>query len=61
MVLCTGYLAEQIAALFGDSYRGLRLGYSREAAPLGTGGAIRLALSQTAIGSRAGSEWRLLL
>jgi D-glycero-alpha-D-manno-heptose 1-phosphate guanylyltransferase len=47
VVLCTGYLAQQIVALFGDSYRGLRLGYSREAAPLGTGGAIRLALCQT--------------
>ena len=43
-VVCTGHLAEQIEAAFGPDYRGLRLAYSREAAPLGTGGALRLAL-----------------
>jgi histidinol-phosphate phosphatase family protein len=43
-VLCTGYKAEQIEAAFGDVYRGMRLRYSRETEPLGTAGAIRLAL-----------------
>jgi NDP-sugar pyrophosphorylase family protein len=47
VVLCTGHLSAQIVALFGDAYRALRLGYSREATPLGTGGAIRWALSKT--------------
>jgi NDP-sugar pyrophosphorylase family protein len=43
-VLCTGYLGEQIKATFGDSYRNLRLAYSQESSPLGTAGALRLAL-----------------
>ena len=43
-VLCTGYKAEQIEAAFGDEYRGMKLRYSRETEPLGTAGAIRLAL-----------------
>ncbi len=53
VVLCTGYLGEQVQASFGSTYRGLRLAYSQEPAPLGTGGAIRLAqpliLSETAL------------
>jgi D-glycero-alpha-D-manno-heptose 1-phosphate guanylyltransferase len=44
VVLCTGYLGEQVEAAFGTRYRGLTLAYSREPAPLGTGGALRLAL-----------------
>lgn len=44
VVLCTGYLGERIEACFHDSYKNLRLVYSREAFPLGTGGALRLAL-----------------
>ncbi len=44
VVLCTGYLGEQVEAAFGNSYRDLRLIYSRESAPLGTGGALRDAL-----------------
>lgn len=43
-VLCTGYMAEQIEELFGDHYRSLELSYSRETEPLGTAGALRLAL-----------------
>jgi NDP-sugar pyrophosphorylase family protein len=42
--LLTGYAADAVQAAFGDSYRGLRLSYSREPEPLGTGGALRLAL-----------------
>lgn len=43
VVLCTGYLGEQIRDRFGDSYGNLGIVYSREAAPLGTAGALRLA------------------
>ncbi len=44
VVLCTGYLGEQVSAIFGDSYDRMRLVYSKEASPLGTAGALRLAL-----------------
>ncbi len=44
VVLCTGYQGDQVEALFGDSYGGLRLLHSQEAAPLGTAGALRAAL-----------------
>lgn len=44
VVLCTGYLGEQVRETFGDTYRSLRLFYSQESSPLGTAGALRLAL-----------------
>ena len=44
VVLCTGYLGEQVQAVFGDAYRHLRLVYSQESSPLGTAGALRLGL-----------------
>lgn len=44
VVLCTGYLGEQVREMFGSSYGGLRLVYSQESSPLGTAGALRLAL-----------------
>jgi NDP-sugar pyrophosphorylase family protein len=44
VVLCTGYMGEQIDAEFGECYHKLRLSYSQEESPLGTGGALRLAL-----------------
>jgi len=43
-VLCTGHMAEQVETLLGPSYKNLRLSYSREESPLGTGGALRHAL-----------------
>lgn len=43
-VLCTGYLGEQIKATFGNTYSSLHLEYSQESSPLGTGGALQLAL-----------------
>lgn len=46
VVLCTGFRADAVEAEFGHSYRTLRLGYSPEPEPLGTGGALRLALPQ---------------
>lgn len=44
VVLCTGYMAEQVNVAFGSSYRGMELLYSKEEQLLGTGGALRLAL-----------------
>src|SRR5258708_17453675 len=42
LCLLVGYRAEVIASHFGDGSRfGARIEYSREAQPLGTGGAIR--------------------
>lgn len=46
-MLAVGYRFEAIRDHFGTTYRGLRLGYSVEASPLGTGGAIRLAADLT--------------
>ena len=40
-VLCIGYRGEMIEQAFGTSYAGLSIAYSRELAPLGTGGALR--------------------
>lgn len=44
VVICTGYLGEKIQAQFGNTYLGLNLVYSKESKPLGTAGAVRLAL-----------------
>lgn len=43
-VLGIGYLAEQVKAALGGSYRTITIRYSQEEKPLGTGGAIRHAL-----------------
>lgn len=45
-VLCTGYKAEGVQALLGDHYGDLQLLYSPEPEPLGTAGALRLALPE---------------
>ena len=44
VVLLTGYLADAVRATLGAAYAGMRLVYSPEPSPLGTGGALRLAL-----------------
>ena len=44
VVLCTGYKAEAVERAVGGQYRSLSVRFSREPAPLGTGGALRLAL-----------------
>jgi NDP-sugar pyrophosphorylase family protein len=44
VVVLTGYLADYVQAMLGESYRGLRLFYSPEPEPLGTAGALRWAL-----------------
>ncbi len=46
IVLAVGYKAESISSYFGSSYRGVTVSYSIEVEPLGTGGAVRQALSQ---------------
>jgi NDP-sugar pyrophosphorylase family protein len=43
-VLLTGYRGDQVMEALGERYRGLRLRYSQEEAPLGTGGALRAGL-----------------
>jgi NDP-sugar pyrophosphorylase family protein len=42
--LLVGYGAGQVREAFGDTHSGMRLEYSTETEPLGTGGAVRLAL-----------------
>ena len=44
VVLCVGWQAEAVEAALGRAHGPLRLRYSRESEPLGTGGALRLAL-----------------
>src|SRR5947207_134646 len=46
VVLCTGYLGEQIESTFGKNYGPIRLIYSREHKPLGTAGALKLAITR---------------
>lgn len=46
VVIATGYRGEQIEAAFGKTWEGIRLDYSREEEPLGTGGAIALAMNR---------------
>ena len=46
-VLCTGYKAEMVEAELGSEFSGLKLSYSAEKQPLGTAGAVRLALDKT--------------
>ncbi|MCH7959139.1 MAG: nucleotidyltransferase family protein [Candidatus Hydrogenedentes bacterium] len=44
VVLCCGYLAEDLIREFGDAYGGMRISISCEPSPLGTAGALRRAL-----------------
>lgn len=44
VVLCTGYLSEQIEKTFGNRYKNLHLLYSTERSALGTAGSLRKAL-----------------
>lgn len=45
VVLCTGYMAEQVCSALGENYRGMQLIYSTETSPLGTAGAIKQAMT----------------
>jgi len=44
VVLATGHRGDQVAGVVGSSYGPMRVDYSREPAPAGTGGALRRAL-----------------
>jgi D-glycero-alpha-D-manno-heptose 1-phosphate guanylyltransferase len=44
VVLLTGYLGDMVRTVLGETYAGILLAYSREPSPLGTAGAVRLAL-----------------
>lgn len=48
VVLATGYRGDQIEAALGREWQGMSLEYSREPEPLGTGGAIALAMQRIA-------------
>lgn len=43
-VLCVAHMADSVRDAVGDRYRSIRIAYSVEEAPLGTGGALRQAL-----------------
>ena len=45
VILSLGFMAEKITAHFGDSFAGMALDYVVEREPLGTGGAVRLAMT----------------
>jgi len=45
-ILCVGHLAESVEGALGPRFGRLALAYSREDQPLGTGGALRLAVSR---------------
>lgn len=44
VILAVGYKFEIIEATFGEEYLGIQLSYSIEGTPMGTGGALRLAM-----------------
>ena len=44
VVLSTGYMADLVEETFGSAFGRMRVGYSRESMPLGTGGALRAAI-----------------
>ena len=43
-ILSVGYLKESIIHYFGNEYRGIKIEYSVEESPLGTGGGVLLAI-----------------
>jgi NDP-sugar pyrophosphorylase family protein len=54
LVMCTGYLADQIENRFGDGGQlGIAIEYSKELQPLGTAGAVKLAESLLASASES--------
>ena len=48
VVLATGYLSHRVSEALGERHGNIELSYSVEPKPLGTGGAVRLALEQLA-------------
>jgi D-glycero-alpha-D-manno-heptose 1-phosphate guanylyltransferase len=46
IILAVGYKGEMIIDAIGNSYKGIKISYATEETPLGTGGAIKNALSE---------------
>ena len=46
VVLSTGYLADKISDYYKNEYLGIKISYTKEENPLGTGGGIRLAMEK---------------
>jgi D-glycero-alpha-D-manno-heptose 1-phosphate guanylyltransferase len=46
VVLSTGYLAEKILDYYKEEFNGIKISYTKEETPLGTGGGIRLAMTK---------------
>jgi D-glycero-alpha-D-manno-heptose 1-phosphate guanylyltransferase len=46
VIIAVGYLSDSIIEYYGDRFEGMTLEYSLETEPLGTGGAIKLALNK---------------
>jgi D-glycero-alpha-D-manno-heptose 1-phosphate guanylyltransferase len=46
VVLSTGYLADKISEYYKNEFQGIKISYTKEEAPLGTGGGIRLAMEK---------------
>ena len=46
VVLSTGYLSEKISEYYKNEFQGIKISYTREEKPLGTGGGIRLAMEK---------------
>jgi len=47
IILSLGFMSEMIVSHFGEEYEGMELVYEVEQQPLGTGGALRAAISRT--------------
>jgi D-glycero-alpha-D-manno-heptose 1-phosphate guanylyltransferase len=46
VVLSTGYLSEKISEYYKEEFIGIKISYTKEETPLGTGGGIRLAMEK---------------
>ena len=46
IILSVGYLSEKIKNYFGENYNNIKITYSLEKMPLGTGGAIKKAIKK---------------
>ena len=55
VTVCTGYKGQEVHETIGERYESLQVFYSCEAEPLGTAGALRLAIEGT------GSRWLLVM
>lgn len=47
IILAVGYLHEKISSYYGDNYKSIKIEYSIEDEPLGTGGCVKMAMKKT--------------